>query len=111
MDRMGHSTTRAALIYLHGSDARQREIADAVNRRAQQIADPSGSTNGSAGQANGHVSGTRALSRPAMMIYDCLAQVFDLGFHVCAPTATRTRDLLLRRQSLYPLSYRGLPTP
>jgi hypothetical protein len=29
----------------------------------------------------------------------------------CAPTATRTRDLLLRRQSLYPLSYRGLPTP
>ena len=28
----------------------------------------------------------------------------------CAPTATRTRDLLLRRQSLYPLSYRGLPT-
>jgi hypothetical protein len=26
----------------------------------------------------------------------------------CAPTATRTRDLLLRRQSLYPLSYRGL---
>ncbi len=27
----------------------------------------------------------------------------------CAPTATRTRDLLLRRQSLYPLSYRGLP--
>src|ERR1700753_4273387 len=24
-----------------------------------------------------------------------------------APTATRTRDLLLRRQSLYPLSYRG----
>jgi hypothetical protein len=33
-----------------------------------------------------------------------------LGFKVCAPTATRTRDLLLRRQSLYPLSYRGLPT-
>ena len=33
----------------------------------------------------------------------------DLGFKVCAPTATRTRDLLLRRQSLYPLSYRGLP--
>ena len=34
----------------------------------------------------------------------------DLGFEVCAPTATRTRDLLLRRQSLYPLSYRGLPS-
>jgi hypothetical protein len=25
-----------------------------------------------------------------------------------APTATRTRDPLLRRQVLYPLSYRGL---
>ena len=34
----------------------------------------------------------------------------DLRFEVSAPTATRTRDLLLRRQSLYPLSYRGLPT-
>ena len=33
----------------------------------------------------------------------------DLEFRECAPTATRTRDLLLRRQSLYPLSYRGLP--
>ena len=28
-----------------------------------------------------------------------------------APSATRTRDLLLRRQLLYPLSYRGLPNP
>jgi integrase len=50
MDRMGHSTTRAALIYLHGSDARQREIADALGRRVeQQIADPSESTDGSIG--------------------------------------------------------------
>jgi hypothetical protein len=29
----------------------------------------------------------------------------------CAPTATRTRDLPLRRRSLYPLSYRGLRNP
>jgi hypothetical protein len=28
-----------------------------------------------------------------------------------APSATRTRDLLLRRQLLYPLSYRGQPGP
>jgi hypothetical protein len=27
-----------------------------------------------------------------------------------APSATRTRDLLLRRQLLYPLSYRGQTT-
>jgi hypothetical protein len=46
-----------------------------------------------------------------MMIYYRFAQALKLGFHLCAPTATRTRDLLLRRQSLYPLSYRGLPTP
>ena len=29
----------------------------------------------------------------------------------CAPSRTRTYGLLLRRQSLYPLSYRGLPRP
>jgi hypothetical protein len=34
MDRMGHSTARAAMIYLHGSDERQRAIADAISRRA-----------------------------------------------------------------------------
>ena len=33
MDRMGHSTARAAMIYLHGSDERQRAIADAISRR------------------------------------------------------------------------------
>jgi hypothetical protein len=35
MDRMGHSTARAALIYLHGSDQRQREIAQALSERAE----------------------------------------------------------------------------
>lgn len=36
MDRMGHSSTRAALIYLHGSDTRQREIAKSLSKVAQQ---------------------------------------------------------------------------
>jgi integrase len=31
MDRMGHSIARAALIYLHGSDQRQQEIAQALS--------------------------------------------------------------------------------
>jgi hypothetical protein len=31
----------------------------------------------------------------------------DLRRKGSAPSATRTRDLLLRRQLLYPLSYRG----
>jgi hypothetical protein len=35
MDPMGHSSTRAALIYLHGSDARQREIADSLGKLAR----------------------------------------------------------------------------
>jgi hypothetical protein len=32
MARMGHSSTRAALIYLHSTSERQREIADALGR-------------------------------------------------------------------------------
>ena len=32
MDRMGHSSPRAALIYLHGSDARQRAIAEDLDK-------------------------------------------------------------------------------
>jgi integrase len=33
MDRMGHSTTSAAMIYLHGKDERQQAIADAISKR------------------------------------------------------------------------------
>jgi integrase len=32
MDRMGHDSQRAATIYLHGSDARQHEIADSLSK-------------------------------------------------------------------------------
>ncbi len=35
MDRMGHSSTRAALIYLHTTTDRQRAVADALNAVAQ----------------------------------------------------------------------------
>jgi hypothetical protein len=34
MERMGHSTTRAALIYLHATEERQRAVADAVDAAA-----------------------------------------------------------------------------
>jgi hypothetical protein len=34
MDRMGHSSARAAMIYLHGSDDRQRVIAESINKVA-----------------------------------------------------------------------------
>ena len=36
MDRMGHTSTRAAMIYMHGADARQREIADTLSKLARQ---------------------------------------------------------------------------
>jgi integrase len=36
MDRMGHSSSRAALIYLHGSDERQQTIADAISEQARK---------------------------------------------------------------------------
>ena len=36
MDRMGHSTTRAATVYLHGGDERQQAIADELSRQAAE---------------------------------------------------------------------------
>jgi integrase len=35
MERMGHSTTRAALIYQHATDERQRAVADAIGTLAR----------------------------------------------------------------------------
>jgi integrase len=35
MERMGHSTARAAMIYLHSSDERQRKVADALGELAE----------------------------------------------------------------------------
>ena len=36
MERMGHASSRAALIYLHSSDDRQRTLAEAVSERARR---------------------------------------------------------------------------
>ena len=35
MARMGHDSPRAALIYMHSSDQRQRALADAVGKAAR----------------------------------------------------------------------------
>jgi integrase len=35
MERMGHASTRAALIYLHSTDERQRKLANAVGKAAR----------------------------------------------------------------------------
>jgi integrase len=57
MDRMGHSSTRAALIYLHGSDARQQEIADSLGKLAR--AELRSNARGSSPGLTGDRSGTR----------------------------------------------------
>jgi hypothetical protein len=59
MDRMGHSTARAALIYLHSTDERQRTIADLIDKRPRadlrKIKKPTNSQ---------IVSGTKVARRP-----------------------------------------------
>jgi integrase len=35
MDRMGHDSERAAVVYLHGSDVRRHEIADSLSKLAR----------------------------------------------------------------------------
>jgi integrase len=44
MERMGHSSTRAALVYLHSTSDRQRTIADAVGTAAKAALGKSGET-------------------------------------------------------------------
>jgi hypothetical protein len=69
MDRMGHSTSRAAMVYLHGSNARQQAIADVLSRQAAEqlgrsTAKPSGHTTGTAA-AEGFLSCGSAACRNA----------------------------------------------
>ena len=40
MDRLGHSTTRAALVYLHGSDEQQRAVAEALSQLTMDALNP-----------------------------------------------------------------------
>jgi len=54
---MGHSTTRAALIYLHGSDQRQHEIAQALSNLAE--AELKGPEKSEQGRAPRKSSGTQ----------------------------------------------------
>ena len=57
MDRMGHSSTRAAMIYRHGADARQHEIADSLSKLARQELQPRAKA--STGRSGGKRSGTQ----------------------------------------------------
>jgi hypothetical protein len=58
---MGHSSTRAALIYQHSTDERQREIADALDQLARrELKRNKGKTSG---RAAGERSGTQRARR------------------------------------------------
>jgi integrase len=61
MARMGHSSTRAALIYLHSTDERQREIADALGELA--AGELKRKTHRARGTAAGSRSGTQRARR------------------------------------------------
>ena len=60
MERMGHDSERAAMIYLHGSDERQREIADALGKLAGEEL-KRGTSGNWPGEPRtiGHATGTR----------------------------------------------------
>jgi integrase len=52
MDRMGHDSTRAALIYLHSSAGRQRAIADQIGKDAKKALGKGSGTRMARGQVD-----------------------------------------------------------
>ncbi|GIG81076.1 hypothetical protein Pka01_42030 [Planotetraspora kaengkrachanensis] len=65
---MGHSSTRAALIYQHSTDARQRASAQKLNDVARGVL----------GEIIGHTTGTK----PRTALQKSKAQAVDLGFRM-----------------------------
>ena len=60
---MGHDSERAAMIYLHGSDARQQQIADALSKLARDELKPEQQARADRPgrrEAIGHATGTEA---------------------------------------------------
>ena len=90
MARMGHDSERAALIYLHSSRERQRALTDAVGEAARAELARSESREAA------ELEGTRRARARAHRLLLSIARVPGL-LKTCAPTATRTRDLPLRR--------------
>lgn len=57
MERMGHDSERATLIYLHSSDERQHQIADTLSKFATEELKRGSKRQG--GQASANRSGTQ----------------------------------------------------
>ena len=69
---MGHSSTRAAMIYLHSTDERQREIADALGQLARV------QLNQAKTKANGRPAGNRSARSEHVSAGMTLEEVFFL---------------------------------
>jgi hypothetical protein len=96
------------MVYLHGSDERQHQIADTLSKLTRdQLKRGSKRPDGHAAGKRSHATGTKPESGLMKIIRVDPETGSDLRGKAGAPSATRTRDLLLRRQLLYPLSYRG----
>jgi len=98
MARVGHSSTRAALIYLHSTDERQREIADALGglaaRDLKRGTSRTSRPGGNRSDANGHTAAQGCL----MKINEQQAEaVFDLLICGSGAKGTRTPDPLLAK--------------
>jgi hypothetical protein len=79
------------MIYLHGSDERQRAIADAISRRATSEFKPQWPDQSGTKRRPGLVKITQESRRWAV------TWAFWLRAWQCAPGRIRTRDPLLRR--------------
>jgi hypothetical protein len=78
MERMGHSSTRAALVYLHSTSDRQRSIADAVGNVAKAALVQGGQPRDQQGRRRAiwHESGTP--SRPCLVKPPCHSRKHDV---------------------------------
>jgi glutamine synthetase adenylyltransferase len=98
MERMGHSSARAALIYLHSTDERQRKLADEVGKQA-----PRGAAQGQEAEGRRrriwHESDTPQRPRLMKIVIMQGGMASDLEFHVVVLCAWRgsNPDRLLRR--------------
>ena len=97
MDRMGHDSERAAMIYLHGSHKRVQAIADTLSQLASEELKRGSKRN--ATRPRGSRSVTEA-PRGFLTVAGRPGKTgADLQGKLGAPSATRTRDLLLRRHN------------
>ena len=96
MARMGHSSTRAALIYLHATDERQRKIADALGELAAKELKR---------QRSGTQRARRRRGASLKIVTDSQNSASGLLLYGGGAKGTRTPDPLLAKQVLFQLSY------